>query len=114
MFYFGKNSFRNIASILRTVMSIQVSYTTIGNLCTRFTPMFQNIAIQFIPMLNFNSDEWHTDEAVVKSYCQKYYLWFILSSETRFVLGFHLNSHGDSPQGFPILEAPGHAQDHCQ
>ena len=57
MFYLGKNSFRNIALILRTVMNLQVFHTTISNWCTRFAPMFQNIAIQLIPALNFNSDE---------------------------------------------------------
>ena len=66
MFYLGKNSFRNIALILRTVMNVRVSHTTISNWCTRFAPMFQNIAIQLIPALNFNSDEWHADETVVK------------------------------------------------
>ena len=66
MFYLGKNSFRNIALILRTVMNLQVFHTTISNWCTRFAPMFQNIAIQLIPALNFNSDEWHADETVVK------------------------------------------------
>ena len=105
MFYLGKNSFRNIALILRTVMNIQVSHTTISNWCTRFAPMFQNIAIQLIPALNFNSDEWHADETVVKIQGEKYYLWLILDSETRFVLGFHLDRHRDSPQAFTILEA---------
>ena len=66
MFYLGKNSFHNIALILRTVMNIQVSHTTISNWCTKFAPMFQNIALQLIPALNFNSDEWRADETVVK------------------------------------------------
>ena len=105
MFYLGKNSFRNIALILRTVMNVQVSHTTISNWCTRFAPMFQNIALQLIPALNFNSDEWHADETVVKIQGEKYYLWLILDSETRFVLGFHLDRHRDSPQAFTILEA---------
>ena len=105
MFYLGKNSFRNIALILRTVMNIQVSHTTISNWCTRFAPMFQNIALQLIPALNFNSDEWHADETVVKIQGVKYYLWLILDSETRFVLGFHLDRHRDSPQAFTILES---------
>ena len=34
MFYLGKNSFRNIALILRTVMNIRVSHTTVSNWCT--------------------------------------------------------------------------------
>ena len=67
--------------------------------------MFQNIALQLIPALNFNSDEWHADETVVKILGEKYYLWLILDSETRFVLGFHLDRHRDSPQAFTILEA---------
>lgn len=67
MFYLGKNSFRSIALILRTVMNIQVSHTTISNWCTKFAPMFQNIALQLIPALNFNSDEWQTDETVILS-----------------------------------------------
>ncbi len=67
--------------------------------------MFQNIALQLIPALNFNSDEWHADETVVKIQGEKYYLWLILDSETRFVLGFHLDRHRDSPQAFTILEA---------
>ena len=36
MFYLGKNSFRNIALILRTVMNIRVSHTTVSNWCTPF------------------------------------------------------------------------------
>ena len=105
MFYLGKNSFRNIALILHTVMNVQVSHTTISNWCTNFAPMFQNMALQLIPALNFNSDEWHADETVVKIQGKKYYLWLILDSETRFVLGFHLDRHRDSPQAFTILEA---------
>ena len=105
MFYLGKNSFRNIALILRSVMNVQVSHTTISNWCTKFAPLFQNIALQLIPALNFNSDEWHADETVVKIQGEKYYLWLILDSETRFVLGFHLSPHRDSPQAFSILNA---------
>lgn len=105
MFYLGKNSLRNIALILRTVMNIQVSHTTISNWCTKFAPMFQNIALQLIPALNFNSDEWHADETVIKIRGEKYYLWLILDSETRFVLGFHLDRRRDSPQAFAVLNA---------
>lgn len=105
MFYLGKNSFRNIALILRSVMNVQVSHTTIGNWCTRFAPLFQNIAIQLIPALDFNSDEWHADETVVKIQGVKHYLWLIVDAETRFVLGFHLSPHRDSPQAFTLLDS---------
>lgn len=105
MFYLGKNSFRNIAIILQTAMNIHVSHTTIGNWCTRFAPLFQNIAIELIPALNFNSDEWHADETVVKIQGVKHYLWLIVDAETRFVLGFHLSSRRDSPQAFTLLNS---------
>lgn len=105
MFYLGKNSFRNISLILRVVYNIKVSHTTISNWCKNFAPLFQNIAIKLVPLLDFNSDEWHTDETVVKINGVKHYIWFIIDSETRFVLGFHLSPHRDSPQAFTLLHA---------
>ena len=105
MFCLGKNSLHDIALILRTVMDVRESHTIISNWCIRFAPMFQNIAIQLIPALNINFDEWHADETIVKIQGKKYDLWLILDSETRFVLGFHLDRHRDSPQAFTILEA---------
>lgn len=59
MFYLGKNSFRNIAQILRVVNKLKVSHTTISNWCKKFAPYFNNIALELIPMLNFDSNEWH-------------------------------------------------------
>src|SRR5665647_3562761 len=55
--------------------------------------------------LDFNSDEWHVDETVVKIRGVKYYIWFVVDSETRFVLGFHLSPHRDSPQAFSLLNS---------
>jgi len=56
-------------------------------------------------MLNFNSDEWHVDETVVKIAAKKYYLWFVIDSETRFILGFHLSPYRDSRQAFVLLNS---------
>jgi len=105
MFYLGKSSFRNIALILRIAHNIKVSHTTVSNWCKNFAPMFANIAIELVPSLDFNSDEWHTDETVVKIKGVKHYIWFIVDSETRFVLGFHLSPHRDSPQAFTLLNS---------
>ncbi|WP_040293757.1 IS6 family transposase [Acetonema longum] len=113
LFYIGKNSFRNIALILRTVMNIPVSHTTISSWCTRFAPLFQSISLELIPLLNFSSDEWHADETVVKIAGVKHYIWFIIDSETRFVLGYHLSPHRDSSQAFSLfhsLSVPGKPQ----
>ena len=105
MFYLGKSSFRNIALILRVANNIKVSHTTISNWCKKFAPLFNNLSLELIPMLNFDSDEWHADETVVKISGQKYYIWFIIDSETRFVLGFHLSPYRDSNQAFTLFNS---------
>lgn len=111
MFYLGKNSFRNISLILRTAFNIKVSHVTISNWCTRFAPLFDNMRLKLMPMLDLSSDEWHADETVIKIAGVKHYLWFVVDSETRFVVGFHLSPHRDSPQAFSVLqEARSHGQ----
>ena len=105
MFYLGKSSFRNIALILRVANNIKVSHTTISNWCKQFAPLFNNISLQLVPLLNFNSDEWHADETVVKILGKKHYIWFIVDSETRFVLGFHLSPYRNSPQAFTLFDS---------
>lgn len=105
MFYLGKNSFRNIELIFRIAFNVKVSHTTISDWCKKFAPMFQNFSLQLMPALNFNSDEWHIDETVVKINGIKHYIWFIIDSETRFILGYHLSPHRDSPQAFSLLES---------
>lgn len=105
MFYLGKSSFRNISLILRIANNIKVSHTTISNWCKQFAPMFNNFSLELVPMLNFNSDEWHADETVVKILGKKYYIWFIVDSETRFVLGFHLSPYRNSPQAFTLFDS---------
>lgn len=105
MFYLGKSSFRNIALILRITSNIKVSHTTISNWCKQFAPMFQNMSYELMPMLDFDSDEWHTDETVVKIMGRKHYIWFIVDSETRFVLGFHLSPYRDSAQAFALFHS---------
>ena len=103
MFYLGKDSYRNISLILRTVFNIKVSHTTISNWSKNFAPLFDNMKLELLPMLNLNSDEWHADETVVKISGTKYYLWFVIDSETRFVIGYHLSPHRDSSQAFSVL-----------
>lgn len=103
MFYLGKNSFRNISLILKTAFNIKVSHTTVSNWCVKFAPMFDDMRIQLVSLLDLNSDEWHTDETVVKIAGVKHYIWFIIDSETRFVIGFHLSPHRDSPQAVSLF-----------
>jgi len=39
------------------------------------------------------SDEWYVDETVVKIQGQKYYIWVMIDSETRYILDFHLSTY---------------------
>ena len=108
MFYIGKNSFRNISLIFRITYNVKVSHTTIANWCKQFAPLFQNLSLDLIPLLDFDSDEWHADETVVKIKGVKHYIWFIIDSETRFVLGFHLSPRRDSTQAFTLFDSVRH------
>ena len=103
MFYLGKNSFRNISLILKTAFNIKASHTTVSNWCVKFAPMFDDMRIQLVSLLDLNFDEWHADETVVKIAGVKHYIWFIIDSETRFVIGFHLSPHRDSPQAVSLF-----------
>ena len=103
MFYLGKNSFRNISIIRKTAFNIKVSHTTVSNWCVKFAPLFDDMRIQLVSLLDLNSDEWHADETVVKIAGVKHYIWFIIYSETRFVIGFHLSPHRDSPQAVSMF-----------
>ena len=105
MFYLGKNSYRNIALILQVAFNVSVTHTTVGNWCRNFAPLFDSFRLTLLPILNFDSDEWHTDETVIKINGRKFYIWFIIDSETRFVLGFHLSPHRNSPQAFSLLHS---------
>ena len=105
MFYIGGTSFRKIALSLRLLYNIKISHVTISDWCKKFAPIFHTKMITLMPALDFNSDEWHADETVVKIKGVKHYIWSIIDSETRFVLGFYLSPHRDSPQAFSLFDS---------
>lgn len=103
MFYIGGTSFRKIALMLEMLYNIKISHVTVSAWCKKFAPIFHTKMITLIPAMDFNSDEWHADETVVKISGKKYYIWFIIDSETRFILGFHLSPHRDAAQAFTLF-----------
>lgn len=105
LFYIGGTSFRKITTMLEILYNIKVSHVTISDWCKKFAPIFHSKMLTLMPLMNFDSDEWHADETVVKILGKKYYIWFIIDSETRFVLGFHLSPHRDSPQAFSLFDS---------
>jgi transposase-like protein len=108
LFFIGKNSTRNISLMLYQLYNIKVSHVTIADWCKKFAPIFDSISLKLIPTMDFNSDEWHADETVVKIAGKKYYIWFIIDSETRFVLGFHLSPYRSSPQAHSLFNHVAH------
>lgn len=105
LFYIGGTFFRKITTMLEMLYNIKVSHVTISDWCKKFAPIFHSKMLTLMPAMNFDSDEWHAGETVVKISGKKYYVWFIIDSETRFVLGFHLSSHRDSPQAFSLFDS---------
>ncbi len=105
MFYIGGTSFRKIALMLNFLYNIKLSHVTVSDWCRKFAPIFHSKMITLMPTMDFNSDEWHADETVVKILGKKYYIWFIIDSETRFVLGFHLSPYRNSPQAFSLFDS---------
>lgn len=103
MFFIGKDSTRNISFILNQLYNVKISHVTIADWCKKFAPILDNISLKLMPSMDFNSDEWHADETVIKINGQKYCIWFIIDSETRFVLGFHLSPKRDSPQAHSLF-----------
>lgn len=108
MYYIGNSSTRKIALMLKMISNITVSHTTIHNWCKDFAPLFNNISLSLLPTLNLSSDEWHADETVVKINGRKHYLWLVIDSETRFVLGFHLSPYRDASQAFSLFNSIKH------
>ena len=102
-FFIGKSSTRNISLMLFQLYNIKLSYVTIADWCKKFAPIFNSTSLSLMSMMNFNSDKWHADETVIKINGKKHYVWFIIDSETRFVLSFHLSPHRNSPQANSLI-----------
>jgi len=96
MYFFGKDSSRGISLLLYRLFNVKISHVSIAQWCVKFAPVFQNLSLSFLPLMDFDSDEWHADETVVKVRGKKYYLWFVIDAETRFILGFYLSDRSSS------------------
>ena len=84
---FGKNDFKRMRHSIHLVITALVMFYIGGT-------SFRKIALSL-----------RLDETVVKIKGVKHYIWFIIDSETRFVLGFHLSPHRDSPQAFSLFDS---------
>lgn len=107
-FYIGKSSTRDISLILKMTQNINVSHVTIASWCKKFAPIFHRMSLDLQSSCNLTSDEWHIDETVVKINGVKHYIWFIIDSETRFVLGYHLSKSRESKEAHSLYNEINH------
>lgn len=102
-YFIGKSSTRNISLMLFQLFNIKISHVTVADWCRKFAPLLENISLELTKTMDFNSDEWHADETIIKIQGVKYYVWFIIDSETRFVLGYHLSPYRTSTQAHSLF-----------
>lgn len=91
LFYVCNSPARKISRFLKLSFNIKVSHVTICRWIKCFAPIFQEKSFSYMPYLDFNSDEWHIDETVIKINGIKYWIWFVIDSETRFIVSFHIS-----------------------
>lgn len=91
LFYVANSPARKISRFLFLAFNIKVSHVTICKWVKCFAPIFQQKSFDFNSDLDFNSDEWHIDETVIKVNGQKFWVWFVIDSETRFIISFHIS-----------------------
>lgn len=104
LYFFENSTTRKVSQYLFMQNDIVISHVTISKWILKFAPLFKAIALKRTARLNFSdSDEWHCDETYVTIFGQKYYLWFVLDAETRFVLDFNLSPSRDSDAAHSIL-----------
>ncbi|QCX33330.1 IS6 family transposase [Caloramator sp. E03] len=106
LYYLNGSSTRRISQFFKLTYNVKVSHVTIASWCKKFAPIFLSIANKLTENLDLSaSDEWHADETVVFINGKKHYIWLIIDSETRMVLGFNLSPSRDASQAFSLFKS---------
>lgn len=104
LYYFQNSTSRKISEFFWMQDEIKVSHVTVSKWAIKFAAIFSAISELRTAKLNFSdSDEWHCDETYVNINGKNYFLWFVLDSETRFVLDFNLSPSRGSDAAHSIL-----------
>lgn len=93
MYFIGSSSTRAIAKFLWDRKNFKISNISIYNWIKGFGSIFKEISKKYLPKNLSDSDEWHVDETVIKIQAQRYYIWAIIDSETRFAIDWYLTQH---------------------
>ena len=106
IYFDGNTSTRAVSNLIQKIYNVKVSHVTIAAWTKKFAPYFQAKQQMFIKHINVDgSDEWHVDETVVFINGIRHYIWFVIDSETRFVISYHLSRSRNSSQAFKVLNA---------
>lgn len=104
LYYFQNSTSRKISEFFWMQNEIKVSHVTVSKWVIKFAGIFSSISQLRTSNLNFSdSDEWHCDETYVNINGQNHYLWFVLDSETRFILDFNLSPSRGSDSAHSVL-----------
>ena len=91
---FGKHDFKRMRYPVQMIITALSMFYLGKN-------FFRNIRLMLKSAFNIKVS--HTTETVVKIAGVKHNIWFIIDSETRFVVGLHLSLHRDSPQAVSLF-----------
>lgn len=103
LYYLNNTSTRAISQFLYNTFDIKISHVTISKWSNKFAPYFKLKIEKFKSALNLQSDDWHADETVVSINGEKYYLWLVIDSETRFIVSFHLSKYRNENSAFVVI-----------
>lgn len=103
LYFVCNSSTRQVSAFLLQTLNVKVSHVTIFFWVRKFAPLFDVIKDSYLSSINLNSDEWHADETVIKVAGERYYIWFLIDSETRFVIAFHLSPYRDHTQAYRLF-----------
>lgn len=100
----------NVFYLPTSIFYVSCCYSLLDkNLCL----LLSNLSNLFIHTLNLNSenlnsDIWHADKTFVKISGVEHYLWFLIDSETRFVISFILSDKRDSNNVYLLFRQASH------
>ena len=104
-YFHHQSSTRKVSTYLKDFYNVKVTHVTISDWVKKFAPLFKLKSEKILPDNLNHSDEWHVDETVVKIKGQKYYLWAIIDSETRFVLSYNLSPYRSPKPAFELFKS---------
>jgi len=101
--YFESSSTTRSLKYFSDRKGIKISHVAIYKWIKGFGSIFKEIVSKYMPKNLSSSDEWHVDETVIKIAGKRYYIWTLIDSETRYVLGWYLITSREAASAFHLF-----------